>query len=223
MLLSSSLLLLHFSFYWQVLSVYKPKETEQNLHGPLYITTHFISGSLIVDLCVTADCHHGPPGLDVCSGHRWVRLWKKTSTTSSAYEGWAFIYCIYTHYFLFSFYRFIDKSIYYILYMQKNKMIYVYICFWHLSPDGCFLVSPELGLFRVEGEAVILSFPMFKRVLQVRNLAPLTAKYIISKVNGTEGVVHQDGARVRQRNQQLWFLPANTSDSGEYICTYRWA
>ncbi|XP_030283319.1 interleukin-1 receptor type 2 [Sparus aurata] len=87
--------------------------------------------------------------------------------------------------------------------------------------DGCFLVSPELGLFRVEGEAVILSFPMFKRVLQVRNLAPLTAKYIISKVNGTEGVVHQDGARVRQRNQQLWFLPANTSDSGEYICTYR--
>lgn len=64
---------------------------------------------------------------------------------------------------------------------------------------------------------------MFKRVLQLRNIAPLTAKYIISKANGTEGGIHQDGVRVRQRNQQLWFLPANASDSGEYICTYRWA
>ncbi|KAM8749445.1 interleukin-1 receptor type 2-like isoform 1-T1 [Acanthopagrus schlegelii] len=87
--------------------------------------------------------------------------------------------------------------------------------------DGCYMVSPELALFRVEGEAVILSFPMFKRVLQLRNIAPLTAKYIISKANGTEGAIHQDGVRVRQRNQQLWFLPANASDSGEYICTYR--
>ncbi|XP_073329883.1 interleukin-1 receptor type 2 [Pagrus major] len=87
--------------------------------------------------------------------------------------------------------------------------------------DGCYLVSPELGLFRVEGEAVILAFPMFKRVLQVRNIAPLTAKYIITKANGTEGVIHQDEGRVQQRDQQLWFLPANASDSGEYTCTYR--
>ncbi|XP_044071541.1 interleukin-1 receptor type 2 isoform X2 [Siniperca chuatsi] len=86
---------------------------------------------------------------------------------------------------------------------------------------GCHLVSPEVKIFRVEGEAIILSFPMFMRVLKVRNIAPPTAKYLISKDNGTEGVIYQGEGRVQQHNKQLWFLPAQASDSGKYICTYR--
>lgn len=82
-------------------------------------------------------------------------------------------------------------------------------------------MSPDLDVFRVEGEAVILSFPMFQRVLQKRNIAPPTAKYVINKDNMTEGEAYQGDGRVQQHNEQLWFLPAQASDSGEYICTYR--
>ncbi|XP_040913812.1 interleukin-1 receptor type 2 isoform X2 [Toxotes jaculatrix] len=87
--------------------------------------------------------------------------------------------------------------------------------------DGCYLVSPEVEIFRMEGEAIILSFPMFKRVLKVRNIAPPTARYLITKDNRTDGVSYEGDGRVQQRNKQLWFLPAQASDSGEYICTYR--
>uniref|UniRef100_A0A3P8RS41 Ig-like domain-containing protein n=1 Tax=Amphiprion percula TaxID=161767 RepID=A0A3P8RS41_AMPPE len=87
--------------------------------------------------------------------------------------------------------------------------------------DGCYMVYPEVEIFRVEGEAVILYFPMFMRVLEVRNIAPPTAKYFISKDNGTAGMEYQGEGRVQQRNKQLWFLPAQASDSGEYTCTYR--
>lgn len=79
----------------------------------------------------------------------------------------------------------------------------------------------EIEIFRVEGEAVILAFPMFERVLEVRNIAPPTANYLITKGNGTEAVAYQGEGRIQQRNKQLWFLPAQASDSGEYTCTYR--
>lgn len=87
--------------------------------------------------------------------------------------------------------------------------------------DGCDLVDREVNLLRVENEAIILSFPMFESVLKVYNIAPPTAKYIITKDNGTEGATYQGEGRVQQRDNQLWFLPAQASDSGKYICTYR--
>nr|XP_020479646.1 interleukin-1 receptor type 2 isoform X2 [Monopterus albus] len=87
--------------------------------------------------------------------------------------------------------------------------------------DGCNLVSPEMEVFRVEGDAVVLSFPIFKRVLEVRNIASPAANYLITKQFGTGGVVFQGEGRVQQRDKQLWFLPSQASDSGEYICTYR--
>ncbi|KAM9347794.1 interleukin-1 receptor type 2-like [Symphorus nematophorus] len=87
--------------------------------------------------------------------------------------------------------------------------------------DGCYLVYPEVSIFRVEGEAIILSFPMFERVLEVRNIAPPTAEFLITKNNGTENLAYKGEGRVQQNNKQLWFLPAMASDSGEYICTYR--
>ncbi|XP_031729859.1 interleukin-1 receptor type 2-like [Anarrhichthys ocellatus] len=94
-----------------------------------------------------------------------------------------------------------------------------------LSPlpveDGCSLVSPEVNVLRVEGEAIILSFPMFERVLEVHNIAPPTAKYLITKGNGTQGGAYHGEGRVQQRDNQLWLLPAQAADSGEYICTYR--
>ena len=91
-----------------------------------------------------------------------------------------------------------------------------------MSPaDGCYLVYPEVSIFRVEGEAIILSFPMFERVLEVRNIAPPMATFLITKNNGTEGAAYRSEGRVQQNNKQLWFLPAMASDSGEYICTYR--
>ncbi|XP_028250368.1 interleukin-1 receptor type 2-like [Parambassis ranga] len=87
--------------------------------------------------------------------------------------------------------------------------------------DGCYLVSPEVEIFRVESEAVILYFPMFMRVLETRNIALPSAQYLITKNNGTEVTTYQGEGRVQQRNKQLWFLPAHASDSGEYTCTYR--
>ncbi|XP_018552015.2 interleukin-1 receptor type 2 isoform X2 [Lates calcarifer] len=89
------------------------------------------------------------------------------------------------------------------------------------TKDNCYLVTPEVQIFRVEGEAVILSFSLFERELKVRNLAPPTARYLITKDNGTEHVAYEGDGRVQQRNKQLWFLPAQASDSGDYICTYR--
>ncbi|KAK2905768.1 interleukin-1 receptor type 2 isoform X2 [Channa argus] len=95
----------------------------------------------------------------------------------------------------------------------------------HLPPlpmkGSCYHVSPEVDIFRVEGEAVILAFPMFTRVLSVRNIALPTANHLITRRNGTEAVAYQSEGRVQQHNKQLWFLPAQPSDSGEYTCTYR--
>ncbi|XP_047226032.1 interleukin-1 receptor type 2 [Girardinichthys multiradiatus] len=87
--------------------------------------------------------------------------------------------------------------------------------------DGCYRVSPEVEIFRVEGEAVILHFPMFMRVLQVRKVAQLPAKYLITKNNRTDQPTYRNGGRVQQQGKELWFLPARPSDSGEYTCTYR--
>ncbi|CAJ1079100.1 interleukin-1 receptor type 2 [Xyrichtys novacula] len=87
--------------------------------------------------------------------------------------------------------------------------------------DGCYVASEEVMIFRVEGEAIILSFPMFMSVLKVRKIAPRTAKYFITKHNGTDGVAYPGEGRVQQHDKQLWFLPAQASDSGEYTCTYR--
>lgn len=85
------------------------------------------------------------------------------------------------------------------------------------------MASSEVELFRVEGEAVILSFPMFSRVLQVRKIAPSWANYTISKGNGSQSAADGDKERVLQSNKQLWFLPVKASDSGEYTCIYRYA
>ncbi|XP_078118582.1 interleukin-1 receptor type 2-like [Sander vitreus] len=87
--------------------------------------------------------------------------------------------------------------------------------------EGCSLVSPEVNILRLEGEAIILSFSMFERVLEVRKIAPPTATFLITKDNGAEGVAYQGEGRIQQRNKQLWILPAQASDSGKYICTYR--
>lgn len=86
--------------------------------------------------------------------------------------------------------------------------------------DGCFLVYPEVEIFRMEGEALILTFPMFQRVLKVRNIASPTATYLITKGNST-GAYEGEG-RVHRHDRQLWLLPAQASDSGEYTCTYRY-
>uniref|UniRef100_A0A3Q2PQD7 Interleukin-1 receptor type 2 n=1 Tax=Fundulus heteroclitus TaxID=8078 RepID=A0A3Q2PQD7_FUNHE len=87
--------------------------------------------------------------------------------------------------------------------------------------DGCYKVSPEVEIFRVEGEAVILHFPMFMRVLEVRKIAPPPAEYLISRSNGTDQTTYRSEGRVQQQGRELWFLPARPSDSGEYTCTYR--
>lgn len=87
--------------------------------------------------------------------------------------------------------------------------------------DGCYVASNEVAMVRLEGEAVILSFPIFERVLEVRKLVPPTAKYIITKENETEAVANQEEGRVQQNNKQLWLLPARASDSGKYICSFR--
>ncbi|KAM4561918.1 interleukin-1 receptor type 2-like [Fundulus diaphanus] len=87
--------------------------------------------------------------------------------------------------------------------------------------DGCYQVSPEVEIFRVEGEAVILHFPMFMRVLEVRKIAPPPAEYLISRSNGTDQTTYRSEGRVQQQGRELWFLPAQPSDSGEYTCTYR--
>ncbi|XP_071004652.1 interleukin-1 receptor type 2 [Oncorhynchus clarkii lewisi] len=90
--------------------------------------------------------------------------------------------------------------------------------------DGCFRVSPEPEVFRVQGEAVVLSCVVFDRVLYRRfSQAKAGYTYVIAKGNGTEGIDPDEGkeGRVLQRERQLWLLPARTSDSGAYSCIYR--
>ncbi|CAG5865294.1 unnamed protein product [Menidia menidia] len=74
----------------------------------------------------------------------------------------------------------------------------------------------------MEGEAVILHFPILMSIIAYRKMAAQTAMFLISKRNGTEEEeTFRGGGRVQQREKQLWLLPAQTSDSGEYTCTYR--
>ena len=87
--------------------------------------------------------------------------------------------------------------------------------------DGCHYVNSELEVVRMEGEAIILNFPIFTSVLKRRKIASPTATYLISKNNGTDGVTYRAEGRVQQQDKELWFLPAQASDSGEYIFTYR--
>lgn len=75
-------------------------------------------------------------------------------------------------------------------------------------------------MVRMEAEAIVLSFPIFQRALEVRRMAPPTTNYLITRGNGT--AVDEDEGRVQWRDGQLWLLPSRPSDSGEYICTYRW-
>uniref|UniRef100_A0A3P9MZH6 Interleukin 1 receptor type 2 n=1 Tax=Poecilia reticulata TaxID=8081 RepID=A0A3P9MZH6_POERE len=87
--------------------------------------------------------------------------------------------------------------------------------------DGCYRATPEVDIFRVEGEAVILHFPIFMRTLELRDIAPPPAQYVIGRSNGTEQTVYEDKGRVQQHSGELWLLPAQLSDSGKYTCTYR--
>lgn len=77
-------------------------------------------------------------------------------------------------------------------------------------------------MVRVEGDAVILSFPMLERALQLRKIAPPSQDFIISKDGGMEAVATQHQGRILQVDKKLRLLPAKASDSGEYSCTYRW-
>uniref|UniRef100_A0A3Q2Y8S7 Interleukin 1 receptor type 2 n=1 Tax=Hippocampus comes TaxID=109280 RepID=A0A3Q2Y8S7_HIPCM len=89
---------------------------------------------------------------------------------------------------------------------------------WNLPSYGCFVVAAELDLFRLEGEAVTVSFPYFRKALKVRRIEPPDASLRISKGNRT----HDAGeGRVRLLGPELWLLPAWRSDSGEYTCTFR--
>ncbi|XP_049584600.1 interleukin-1 receptor type 2 isoform X2 [Syngnathus scovelli] len=82
--------------------------------------------------------------------------------------------------------------------------------------DGCLTVAPELELFHLEREAVSVSCPIFLRALHVRHITPSDANFRIAKGNFTH-----DEDRVRRINLDLWLLPAQPSDSGEYTCTFR--
>ncbi|XP_061649389.1 interleukin-1 receptor type 2 [Phyllopteryx taeniolatus] len=89
--------------------------------------------------------------------------------------------------------------------------------------DGCFTVLPEIELFRLESEAVMLSFPGFRSALKVRDIVPPDDAYRIAKNNRTSVIDGGDDSegRVQQRGTDLWLLPARPSDSGEYTCTFR--
>ncbi|XP_061142202.1 interleukin-1 receptor type 2 isoform X1 [Syngnathus typhle] len=83
---------------------------------------------------------------------------------------------------------------------------------------GCLTVAPELELFHLEREAVSVSFPIFLRALHVRHITPPDAAFRIAKGNLTHD---GDEGRVRRLGLDLWLLPAQPSDSGEYTCTFR--
>ncbi|KAM9850615.1 interleukin-1 receptor type 2-like [Aulostomus maculatus] len=85
--------------------------------------------------------------------------------------------------------------------------------------DGCYWVSQEVELFRMEGEAIVVSFPIFQSVLKKRSIASASAKYIITRGNNT--TAHEDEGHVQRQDRALWLLPGHTSDSGQYTCTYR--
>ncbi|TNN36056.1 Interleukin-1 receptor type 2 [Liparis tanakae] len=87
---------------------------------------------------------------------------------------------------------------------------------------GCSVAPPEDGVLRLQGEAVVLSFPMFESRLELLDTASLTATWLIAKDDGmAEGGAYRDRGRVQQRANQLWLLPAQVADSGSYTCMYR--
>ncbi|XP_070694616.1 interleukin-1 receptor type 2 [Pempheris klunzingeri] len=86
-----------------------------------------------------------------------------------------------------------------------------------MKDDGCYLVESELEISSLEGEAIILSFPIFMRALEVRKIFPPTDQFFITKNN----VTYDGEGRVQQHDKQLWLLPSQVSDSGEFVCTYR--
>nr|XP_057937939.1 interleukin-1 receptor type 2 [Doryrhamphus excisus] len=87
--------------------------------------------------------------------------------------------------------------------------------------DSCFTVRPEVELFRMESEAVVLSFQTFRRALKVRNIAPPMSTYHIAKGNASTATFLDGEGRVQRHGTELWLLPARAADSGEYTCTFR--
>ncbi|XP_057707671.1 interleukin-1 receptor type 2 [Corythoichthys intestinalis] len=85
--------------------------------------------------------------------------------------------------------------------------------------DGCFLAESELDLFRLENEAVEVSFPFFRTALKRRLVNPPDDAYRIVKGDGDDS---KDGeGRIKRLGSNLWLLPARPSDSGNYTCTFR--
>lgn len=91
-----------------------------------------------------------------------------------------------------------------------------------LGTGGCFQVS-EIEEFRLQGEAVVLRCPKMERLLAKRGL--LHAIGHTYHFTGADMVtlLPNDTGRVRTQGRHLWFLPARTTDTGNYTCIFRCA
>ncbi|MFT7818176.1 interleukin-1 receptor type 2 [Arapaima gigas] len=79
----------------------------------------------------------------------------------------------------------------------------------------------ELEEFHLQGEAVVLSCPMAQRVVLKYRLQH-TSGYTHHFASDTMMPLALDSdGRVRNHSHHLWFLPAQTTDTGNYSCVFR--
>ncbi|XP_018595383.1 interleukin-1 receptor type 2 [Scleropages formosus] len=84
--------------------------------------------------------------------------------------------------------------------------------------ENCLQVS-EIEEFHLQGEAVVLSCPKAERVV-LKNRLLHTPGYTQHFAGAAMRPLDTNG-RVRDRGRRLWFLPAQTSDTGNYTCVFR--
>ncbi|XP_048834545.1 interleukin-1 receptor type 2 [Brienomyrus brachyistius] len=85
---------------------------------------------------------------------------------------------------------------------------------------GCFQVS-EIEEFRLQGEAVVLRCPKMESLLVKRGLLHAIGHTYHFIGADMETLLPNDTGRVRTQDHHLWFLPARTTDTGNYTCIFR--
>ncbi|XP_061082160.1 interleukin-1 receptor type 2 [Conger conger] len=89
---------------------------------------------------------------------------------------------------------------------------------------GCFRLSSEIPVFRLQGEAVVLRCSFLERYLFRQGFSQDEGAMRYLRVDGAgreDSIPMAEGLRVQEQTRRLWFLPAQAADSGTYSCVFR--
>ncbi|KAI1899297.1 hypothetical protein AGOR_G00060350 [Albula goreensis] len=88
---------------------------------------------------------------------------------------------------------------------------------------GCYQLSPEVSECRLQGEAVVLRCVFLEAYLKSQGFFKFgnyTSQFLRGN-DSSSGVPIPAEDRVKEEGHRLWFLPAKSTDSGTYSCTFR--